>query len=56
MKQFVKEHGEILDNECIIPDVERGVEYDDEEEFITAPTSAHVDPFILSIVKKLKSE
>jgi hypothetical protein len=55
MKQFVKDNGETLDNECIIPDVKRGIDYDDEE-FITAPTSAHVDPFILSIVKKLKGE
>ncbi len=56
MKQFVKDNYETLDNKCIIPDVKRGIEYDDEEEFITAPTSAHVDPFILSIVKKLKGE
>jgi hypothetical protein len=56
MKQFVKEQDETFDNEYIIPDVKRGIDYDDEEEFITAPTSAHVDPFILSIVKKLKSE
>jgi hypothetical protein len=56
MKQFVKDNGETLDNEYIIPDIKRGIDYDDEEEFITAPTSAHVDPFILSIVKKLKSE
>lgn len=57
MKQFVKDNSETLDNEYIIPDVERGVEYDnEEEEFITAPTSAHVDPFILSIVKKLRGE
>ena len=53
MKQFVKEQDETFDNEYIIPEVERE---DDEEEFITAPTSAHVDPFILSIVKKLKGE
>lgn len=57
MKQFVKDNCETLDNECIIPDVKREIEYDDgDEEFITAPTSAHVDPFILSIVKKLKGE
>ena len=55
MKQFVKEQGETLDNEYIIPDVEREDDNNDEE-FITAPTSAHVDPFILSIVKKLKGE
>ena len=55
MKQFVKEQDETFDNEYIIPEVEREDD-NDEEEFITAPTSAHVDPFILSIVKKLKGE
>lgn len=55
MKQFVKEQDETLDNEYIISDVEREDDNDDEE-FITAPTSAHVDPFILSIVKKLRGE